>query len=116
MIGDYRHLVAVEDPSAPIPDGDGGYTLAWTPLDPAYWWIAIAPATVQDQERIGGGTSTIVDKSSAIVTGRYHAGVSTSTRLRHDGITFAIAGVRHVPHRDLTEAIAVEVPPPDGTP
>jgi len=112
MIGQYRHLVSVEAPGEPVADGDGGYTLTWTPLDPAVWWSSIDPATVQDQERIGAGTGTIIDKAVSVITGRYHAGVTTATRVTaDDGLVYALAGVRHVAHRDLTEAIAVEVPP-----
>lgn len=108
MIGDYRHLATVEDPTAPLGDGDGGYTLTWTPLDPPTWWISVLPATVQDQERITVGVMT--DKATSIIAGRYHPGVSTATRITNDnGVVYAIAGVRHQPERDQTETIAVEV-------
>ena len=34
-IGQARHLVTFEDPGAPVPDGEGGYTQTLDPARPA---------------------------------------------------------------------------------
>ena len=82
-VGQYRHLVTLENPGNPVPDGDGGYTEAWTPLDPASWDCAIQAATARALENLAAGT--VIAQASHIVTGRYHPGITIETRLTFNG-------------------------------
>jgi head-tail adaptor len=109
-IGAYRHVVLFQQPGPPAPDGDGGWTQTWTDLVPALWHVAITPATARDLERVSAGT--VISTASHIVTGRYHPGVTTQTRMVYDGRTFSITGVANVEERGVTmELVAVEVVP-----
>src|SRR6185503_14429334 len=77
--GDRRHLVTLENPGPPVPDGDGGFTQSWTLLAPAIVAAAIRPPTAQDLERMAA--STVISTSMRVVTFPFHAGVTTKTRL-----------------------------------
>jgi len=107
MIGDYRHLVTFQDPSAAVPDGAGGYTQTWGDLSPATWYVQIEPAGAGDLERLAAGS--VLTTASHMVRGRYHPGVSTKSRMLFSGRTFAITGTRNVDERSiLMELGAVE--------
>ena len=93
-IGDYRHLVVFQDPGPALPDGAGGYTQTWTDLAPATWKVAVRPAAASDLERVGSGTVTT--QGAAIVSGHYHAGVSTRSRMLYNGKTWSVTGVRYI--------------------
>jgi len=111
MIGDARHLVTFQDPGDPVPDGVGGYTQTWGDLSPATWYVAIAPASAGDVERLAPGT--VVTQATHLVAGRYHPGVSTKTRMLFSGRTFAITGARNVGERSiLMELTAAEMVTP----
>jgi len=90
-IGQMRHLVTFETPGDPVPDGDGGYTQTWTPLDPPNWYARIRPATVKDAERVTAGT--VITHASHVVHARYHPGVNTLTRMHFDGHVYQITSV-----------------------
>jgi head-tail adaptor len=96
-IGDYRNYVLLDGPGDPptVPDGFGGYTENWTPLDPPDWYCAIEPASARSLEDLGAGT--VLSQASHIVKGRYHAGITTATRIHHDG---RILNVVYVTNRD----------------
>jgi head-tail adaptor len=98
-IGAYRQRVSVEGPEVPVPDGDGGYTEGWGPLDPADWDCAIAQASARDLERIGAGT--VLSQATHLVKGNYHAGLTTKARLRFidKGVTRTL-NIVHVVNRD----------------
>jgi len=83
-IGAYDHVAALEAPGAPVPDGHGGFTEAWTPLDPATWFCAIEPATQRSLEELGAGTA-VLSQATHIVRGWYHPGLTTQARLKVDG-------------------------------
>jgi SPP1 family predicted phage head-tail adaptor len=61
--------------------------------------MKIAPATERDLEQVAAGT--VLSKATHIVTGPYHAQVTTKTRLLYNGRQFSVTGVadpeeRHV--------------------
>lgn len=106
--GAYRHLVTFQNPSTPVPDGDGGWTSTWANLTPATWHVSIEPATARDLERVASGT--VMATASHIVKGKYHPGVTLETRMLFQGRTFSITGKANVEERSITmELIAVEV-------
>ena len=78
-IGAMRQVVTLSAPGVPMPDGDGGYSQSYTALNPSEWRCAIEAASVRASERIFGATVTA--HASYILTGRYHSGISTQTRL-----------------------------------
>lgn len=106
-LGPLRHVVTLENPGTPIPDGDGGFTETWMALSPSTMQASIQPATDRVLERITSGT--VESMATHVVTMRYHAGVTTKTRLTWEGRTFAVTGVRDPDLRHIqTIAICVE--------
>jgi head-tail adaptor len=107
-VGAHRHLVLFQNPGTPAPDGEGGFTQTWSDLTPGSWHVSIEPATARDLERIAAGT--VLSTASHIVKGRYHAGVTTQTRMVFGGRTFSITGKANLEERGIfMELIAVEV-------
>lgn len=107
-VGTHRHLVLFQNPGAPVPDGDGGYTQSWTDASPATWHVSIDPATTRDLERVAAGT--VLSTASHIVRGRYHPGVTLATRMVFGGRTFSITGKANLEERGIDmELVAVEV-------
>lgn len=78
-IGKLRQVVSLYNPGIAIPDADGGFTQMYTPLDPAEWRCAIEVASVRASERQFSGT--VIAQASHILSGRFHAGISTDTRM-----------------------------------
>lgn len=110
-VGDYRHSVVFENPSATVPDGDGGFTQTWDALDPPIWHVSIAPASPQDLERFAAGT--VITQNTNIVKGRWRPDVSTATRMIFAGRPFSIVGTRNVDERSVAlELLAVEMTGP----
>ena len=106
--GTLRHVVTFQNPGAAVPDGDGGWTQAWTDLTPAEWRVSIAPATARDLERVAAGT--VLSTASHLIRGRYHSGITTQTRMIFDGRTFSITGVQNIDELGVEMALtAVEV-------
>lgn len=107
-IGERRHLVTLQNPGPAIPDGEGGFTQTWTDLTPATWYCAIDPATARDLEKVTAGT--ILSTASHVLRGKYHAGITTLTRVLFNGRTFQVSGVANPEERGMeTIAIATEV-------
>ena len=99
--GSYRHLVRLEHPGKPIPDGLGGYTEVWAPLTPAQWFCAIAPAATRVVERLTAGM--IQATATHLVTGDFHPGITTETRLiTEEGQTLQVQTVTDVQARRET--------------
>jgi head-tail adaptor len=100
-----EHLVRFENPGPPVPDGDGGHTQGWEPLDPPEWYASIRPATVRDLERQTAGSITAV--ATHIVLADYHPGVTIASRVvkLDDGRTFAVTGLANQAERDATMAL-----------
>ena len=106
-IGTYRHLVTLENPGTAVPDGDGGYTQQWTPLDPPTWHVSITPATVRDLERVQAGT--VASTATHLVRGRHHPQITTETRLLFNGRRLNVIFVGNPEERDLfTDCVCVE--------
>src|SRR5262245_2478930 len=94
--GQRPHRVTFQTPGDPVPDGSGGYVEGWTDLDPPQMFVRIQPASVADMERITSGT--VIGSASHLVTGPYHPGVTTQSRIVWRDIagksrTFTVAGV-----------------------
>jgi SPP1 family predicted phage head-tail adaptor len=106
-IGQYRHRVTLEAPGDPVPDGDGGYTATWAPLDPPDWDCAIHPASRRALESIGAGTVTA--QATHVVTGRYHPGITSTTRLTFGTRTLEVVYVANRDERAIeTDLVCVE--------
>ena len=107
-IGRLDKRISLANPGDPVTDGDGSYTRAFTALTPPTVWASIAPATTRDVERVAAGT--VVATASHLVTMRYHAGVTTQTRITFGTRVFAVTGVVNPEERNSeTIALCVEV-------
>ena len=78
--GDLRHALALENPGLPVPDGEGGFTEGWTPLDPPTMWASIEPAAATDLQRVVGDAQVIATASHLIELD-YHPDITIKTRL-----------------------------------
>lgn len=78
-IGRLRQVVTLSNPGAPVPDGDGGFTSTYTPLDPAEWRCGIEKASAKLSER--HFAATVTAHATYVMTGRFHAGITTKTRM-----------------------------------
>lgn len=97
-IGSLRHRVTLDSPGGTVPDGDGGWTQAWAPLNPSQVWASITPATARDLERVTA--ATVISSASYIVRMRYHPQVTTQTRLTFKGRTLSVIGVANTEERN----------------
>lgn len=87
VLGSLRQVATLSAPtvatSPPGPgvtaDGDGGFTEDYQPLDPPTWRCAIEKASARASERRFAGTVTA--HATHILTGRFHAGITTQTRV-----------------------------------
>ncbi len=82
-VGNRPHRVTLQNPGPPVPNGDGGFTQSWTDLTPPAVNVEIKPATQEDLEQAAAGTS--ITKATHIVTGPFHPGVTTDTRVLFNG-------------------------------
>lgn len=78
-IGTLRQVVTLSNPGTPVPDGDGGFTQTYSPLDPAEWRCAIEKASARASER--HFAATVTAHASYILRGRFHSGITTQTRM-----------------------------------
>ncbi len=78
-LGDNRQFVTVTNPGLPVADGDGGFTLAYVSASPSQWWAAIQVASARLAERLFA--ATVIAHSTHILTGRFHPGIITKSRL-----------------------------------
>ena len=90
--------VTLENPGDPVPDGEGGFTEGWAPLDPAEMFAHIAPATQTDLERQTSGT--VLATATHVISLLYHPAVTVETRLRYTAPgrperTFQVTSVRN---------------------
>jgi head-tail adaptor len=98
-LGQRRHFVTLANPGPAVSDGDGGYLQVWTDLDPPSLYVSILPATAKDLERVASGT--VLSTASHIVTGPYHAQVTTKTRLTFGPRTLNVVGVANPEERNV---------------
>lgn len=99
-------VVTVTNPGAAVPDGDGGYTQAYSPGTPAQWFVAIQPATAADLERTAAGT--VLSQASHIITGAYRSDVSTASRLEYGARTFYVRGVANPDEANIDTVLICE--------
>ncbi len=97
--GTLRHMVYLEQLGEPQPDGEGGFTQTPTPLDPAWVFAAIEPATARNMERLAAGT--VISDASHLITLRHHAGLTTKTQITLGERVFQIQGVVNPEERGL---------------
>jgi SPP1 family predicted phage head-tail adaptor len=109
-IGDRPHRVLFQNPGPAVPDGDGGFTQAWTDCAPPALSMSIVNATAAALERIAGGT--VIATATHIVSGPYHPQVTTQTRAVFDGRTFQIGNVidREQRHQEMVLVCTEQVP------
>jgi head-tail adaptor len=109
-IGQYRHVVSLENPGDPAPDGDGGYTETFEALDPAFWDCAITPASQRLRTLETLASSSVLAQATHVLTGPYHAGITIETRITFNGRRFNVINVANVEERGIeTQLLAVEV-------
>jgi Phage head-tail joining protein len=76
MIGQFRHRVTLD-----VPAGEDGYT----PLNPPDWDCALQQDTMNQTTFVG----------------RYHPGITTATRVHHQGRIFHVDAVHNREGRDI---------------
>jgi hypothetical protein len=105
-LGALRQVVTLSQPGSPVPDGDGGFTHPYTPLDPVTWRCAIAPPkTPRPSETTAAGTVTA--HATHVLTGRFHPGITSQTRF----VWTDTAGAVHTADAldvDDTEGLGIE--------
>ena len=94
-IGARRHRVLFENPTSTVADGDGGVTQTWFALTPPQMWMSIRPASARELERVAAG-AVVQSQASHLVTGPYHAGVTTQTRMTYAGRVFQVTGKANI--------------------
>lgn len=105
VLGELRQSGTLSNPGQASTDGDGGYTQTYTPLSPADWRFAIEKATVRSAER--HFAATVIAHATHILTGRFHSGITTKTRV----VWVDYAGATHTANVldvDDTEGLGVE--------
>lgn len=75
-------FLTLDQPGAPVPDGAGGFSEDWTPLDPPSTWAALDALGSADMERLTA--DTIVAGATHAITIPYHPGVTVQTRLTYE--------------------------------
>lgn len=88
----------LENPAAPVSDGDGGFTEAWAPLTPSPVWCALRQPSAFDLERVQAGS--VQATATHLVSMRYHAGVTTQTRLTVGSRQLQVTGIQNVDGRN----------------
>jgi len=107
-LGQYRHLVTLQQPGPVVPDADGGYTEGTVPLNPAQWWCAIQPAAAKDLEAIGAGS--VLAQGTHIVKGPYHPGITTQAWLLFNARRLNVVYVANRDERSIeTDLVCTEV-------
>ena len=105
--GDLKESVVLETPTS-TPDGDGGFTESWAALDPSPVFASVLPATAGMMERIVA--ATVQADATHIVEMRYHAQVTTKTRLTFGSRYLQVRGVQNVDEaNEVTRLSCVEI-------
>jgi hypothetical protein len=108
-IADRPHRMMWQNESAPVPDGDGGYTPGdWINLVPPTTSVSIEPATAKSLENVAAGT--VLSTNMYIVGGPYHPQITTKSRGLFNGRIFNVVGVSNPKERNVdTIAVCVEI-------
>lgn len=77
--GERRQRATFQNPSANVPDGEGGTTQTWANLSPASLFVKIQAATAANLERVAAGT--VLSTATHIVNAPFHPDVKLKTRL-----------------------------------
>jgi SPP1 family predicted phage head-tail adaptor len=93
----HRRITLQNAAGSPVPDGEGGYTQAWTDL--ATVDARVAPASQSSLERITAGTA--ITAATHEVRIAYRAGISTSTRILLDGRQLNIVSIQDPEERHV---------------
>jgi SPP1 family predicted phage head-tail adaptor len=93
------HLVTLQNPGVPVPDGDGGTVATWTDLAPSAVMAAIGPASVRDLERLAAGT--VITQATHVITIPYHPQVTTAARVLFRGRSFSLVSVVNPGERNI---------------
>lgn len=101
-IGRCNKMIRLENPSAPVADGDGSYMQDWTAITSNDIPASIEPATAGKLERTVA--ATVSSQVTHLIHLRYMAGVTTKTRVVYGTRTFNINGVENV-REDNTELV-----------
>lgn len=86
------HRVTLQNPSAPVPDTDGGATQSYTDLNPPQMWAAIEAATARDLERLASGTA--IATATHVIRIPFHPQVTTKTRVLFGAREFHLSSVQ----------------------
>jgi hypothetical protein len=96
----YRQVGTLSGLGVTSPDGDGGYTPVAASLSPSTWRFAIEKASLRAAER--HFAAAVIARSTHMLTGRYHAGITTGTQI----VWVDRAGATHT--ANVTDADDVE--------
>jgi head-tail adaptor len=108
--GQRVHLITVQGPGAPVPDGDGGYTQTWADLDPPQLKASITNATARDLELLAAGT--VISQAAYVLTMPYHPQITTAARVLFRGRVLALTSVANREERNVQlVCLATEVLP-----
>jgi head-tail adaptor len=102
--------VLVEDPVI-VPDSEGGFTQTWVPLTPAWLYVHIQPISGQALQHLVPD-ATLLSTVTHTITGPYHPGLTTESRLTYGTRHFRVTGVV-TPDEDQIEStlLCVETTP-----
>jgi len=89
--GSRPHRVFVQNPAAPVPDGDGAFTPTWVDLVPNSLFVSVEAPAPADLERLQAETSTAAGLRT--VRGNYHPQITTQSRLILNGRILSVVGV-----------------------
>jgi hypothetical protein len=79
-LGTFRQVVTLSAPGAPVPDGDGGYTQTYAPLDPETWRCKIESSG--SAVAVRHFAATVIAQAQWLFSGRFHPGISAKTPTR----------------------------------
>lgn len=98
-----------------VPDGGGGFTETWAPLDPPTAWVALESLSSGEMERQTADTITAGGTHAATLG--YHPGVTVKTRLTYTdpdrgARVFQVIGLRdpEEARRELVLVVAEALP------
>jgi head-tail adaptor len=90
-IGRRTCFVTLDKPGPNIPDGHGGWTQTPVALAPPTWFCRIEPAASVPIEQFASGTA--LSRATYVMTGPFHPGITTTTRVHFKGRVFHVNGV-----------------------
>ena len=107
-VGSFRHRVTLTNPGSPVPDPDGGWSETPVPLVPPTWDCSIEQASARTLESIGAGS--VLAQATHLVRGRYHAGITTQTRVTFGARVLSVLFVANRDERNIeTDLVCAEV-------